>query len=143
MDCRETSRTSTNLQQLQGLVRYSENPTKMKGVIQHIVMVPRIRRELSFSLLESSNSRLNIVILPLIRGEKRANSRNHNCILFREHSENTIRDAFRKINGIKWEFFRYSYGSSNKPFSLLELKGELQYLGENYLIRGEKMTILV
>ena len=81
MDCRETSRTSTNLQQLQGLVRYSENPTKMKGVIQHIVMVPRIRRELSFSLLELSNSRLNIVILSLIRGEKMANSRNHNCII--------------------------------------------------------------
>ena len=38
------------------------------------------RRELSFSLLELSNSRLNIVICPLIRGEKRANSRNHNCI---------------------------------------------------------------
>ena len=27
------------------------------------------RRELSFSLLENDNSRLNIVILPLIRGE--------------------------------------------------------------------------
>ena len=30
-----------------------------------------------------------------------------------------------------------------EPFCLLELKGELQHLGENYLIRGEKMTILV
>ena len=30
-----------------------------------------------------------------------------------------------------------------EPFCLLELKGELHYLGENYLIRGEKITILV
>ena len=34
LDCRGTSRTSTNLQQVQGLVRYFENPTKMTAVIQ-------------------------------------------------------------------------------------------------------------
>ena len=34
LDCRGSSRTSTNLQQLQGLVRYFENPTKMTAVIQ-------------------------------------------------------------------------------------------------------------
>ena len=42
----------------------------------------KLKRELSFSLLELSNSLLNIVILSLIRGEKRANSRYHNCIKF-------------------------------------------------------------
>ena len=34
LDCRGTSRTSTNLQQVQGLVRYFENPKKMTAVIQ-------------------------------------------------------------------------------------------------------------
>ena len=34
LDCRGISRTSTNLQQVQRLVRYFENPTKMTAVIQ-------------------------------------------------------------------------------------------------------------